>query len=65
MMRADERLANLGSFIWKAIYWLGDMTQLNDIGFLNNEAKYHWESQSKKCHYQSNSFFKKILILVD
>ena len=41
------------------------MTRLSDIDFLSIEVKYHWEFQSKKCHYQSNSFSKKILILLD
>ena len=63
MVRADERLANLGVVYVEGS--LGDMTRLNDIDFLNIEVKYHWESQSKKCHYQSNSFLKKILILLD
>ena len=43
----------------KAIYWLGNMTRLNDIGVLNIEVKHHQESQSRKRHYQSKSFFKK------
>ena len=34
------------------------LTQLNDIDFVNIEEKYNLESQSKKYYYQSNSFFK-------
>ena len=36
------------------------MTRLNDFDILNAEVKYHWESESKISHYQSNSFFKKL-----
>ena len=35
------------------------LTQLNDIDFVNVEVKYHLESQSKKYYFQSNSFFKQ------
>ena len=63
MVRADKILANLGVAYMEGD--LGDMTRLNDINFLNIDVKYHWESQSKKCPYHSNSFFKKLLILLD
>ena len=60
MVRGEKRLANLEVVYMKAIYCLGNMTWLNDFDILNTEMKYHWESESKMCHYQSNSFFKKI-----
>ena len=44
MVRADERLANLGVVYMEGD--LGSMTRLNDIDFLNIEVKCHWESQS-------------------
>ena len=57
MVRADERLANLG-----VVYMEGDILarRYDSIlsGFLNIGVKYHQESQSKKFHYQSNSFSK-------
>ena len=54
MLRADERLANLGAVYMEGnIYWLGSITQLNDTAFLNVEVKYHLESQSKKYYYKS------------
>ena len=34
------------------------LTQLNDIDFVNIEVQYHLESQSKKYYYRSNSFFR-------
>ena len=42
--------------LWKAIYWIGNITQLNKIGFVNIEVKYHLESQIH--------FLDKIFILV-
>ena len=57
-MRTNERLANEGLLLWRATYWIGNIIQLNDTGFVNIEVKYHLESQSKKYYYQSNSFFK-------
>ena len=47
MVRIDERLANL-EVVYMVGNILGDITWLNDIGFLNIKVKYHRESQSKK-----------------
>ena len=56
MVRGEKRLDNL-EVVYKAINWLGNMTWLNHFDILNTEVKYHWESESKTCHYQSNLFF--------
>ena len=40
----------------KAIYWIGNITQLNYIGFVNIEVKYNLESRSKKYFYQPIKF---------
>ena len=57
-MRADDKLANLGGlFLWKARYWIGNIIQLNEIGFMNIEVKYHVKSQSKKVILPINFIF--------
>ena len=57
-MRTNERLANLGAASMEDDILDRQLTQLNDIDFVNIEEKYNLESQSKKYYYQSNSFFK-------
>ena len=57
-MRTNERLANLGAACMEGDILDRQLTQLNDIDFVNIEVKYHLESQIKKNYYQSNSFFK-------
>ena len=57
MVRAEKRLANLGVVCMEDNKLAGNMTRLNDINFVNIEVKYHWESETRKYHYQSNSFF--------
>ena len=57
-MRTNGRLANLGAASMEGDILDRQLTQLNDIDFVNIEVKYHLESQSKKYYYQPNSFFK-------
>ena len=57
-MRTNERLANLGAASMEDDILDRQLTQLNDIDFVNIEVKYHLESQSKKYYHQSNSFLK-------
>ena len=57
-MRTNERLANLGAASMEDDILDRQLTQLNDIDFVNIEEKYNLKSQSKKYYYPSNSFFK-------
>ena len=44
-MRTNERLANLGAASMEGDILDRQLTQLNDIDFVNIEVKYHLESQ--------------------
>ena len=58
LARKNERLANLGTASKEGNILDTNITQLNDIAFVNIEVKYHLQSQSKKYYYQSKSFLK-------
>ena len=65
MIRADERVANLG-----VVYLEGDILARRYDSVKRYWFSEHWSEISlgiskQKCHYQSNLFFKKILILLD
>ena len=50
-----------GLLPWKTIYWIGNTTQLNDIGFVNNIT---WNHKAKGTTTNQIHFLNKIVILL-